>query len=87
MPSCAPCSGPMAFWPPSPRFSVSSVVSVPKACGRYGQQRGGFIIGMGHGKEDARDHARFVNGFECVRDALAAARRGLLLLRGHSEQE
>src|SRR6267143_6159062 len=35
IPSCRPCSGPMAFWPPSPRFNVSSVVSAPNPCGRY----------------------------------------------------
>ena len=53
---------------------------------QIGEQRGGFVIGMGHGEQDARHHARFLNRFERVRDALAAARRGLLLLRGDSRQ-
>ncbi len=53
---------------------------------QIGEQRGSFVIGMGYGKQDARHHARFLNRFERVRDALAAARRGRFLLRGNSRQ-
>src|ERR1039458_2426521 len=74
MPSCAPCSLPIRFWPPSPR------VSERQAAREVSEHRGALVVWV---RRDVQNGAKFV---ELVQRLLDLGRAGKAALRRQGSQ-